>query len=289
MANPKVRPYLTFYPEDAGETLKNTYQADKWLREMEPELLTPMVEYHNETLYVFEPCILSNKSVVMPVRWFKRHGSTFAIVYLLYPDSAIQPSGWVVYEFEEYEISVSDIAVSFPFFCGTFQHRSLPDPRNIIGDFLHCFGRFDSYNITLLGTVKKIGGQLTAWTRTDPAIGNKWRAIGKGHKVYAFPIWLYCDDTSGNSSKRWNKHNSYLFIPAGLDQEHLHLEYNVHFISTSNISPPLEMLDAIVDQLLYVIHLNLIIHSTLLVTVKSMESGPGTVRNMSQCFSYRLF
>ncbi|KAJ7232926.1 hypothetical protein C8J57DRAFT_1250282 [Mycena rebaudengoi] len=41
-------------------------------------------------------------------------------------------------------------------------------------------------------------------------------------------MWLYCDDTSGNLSKKWNEHNSFLFTPAAL---------------------PLEMLDGILDQL----------------------------------------
>ena len=73
-----------------------------------------------------------------------------------------------------------------------------------------------------------------------------------GCPVYAFPIWLYCDDTSGNTAKHWNKHNSFLFIPAGLLCKHIHLEYNVHFLSTSNLVKPLEMAEEIVDKILYV-------------------------------------
>ena len=96
-----------------------------------------------------------------------------------------------------------------------------------------------------------MNGQLTrsCWTLTNPMKGNKWRTIAKGHEVLAFPIWLYCDDTSGNSSKKWNKHNSFLFTPAGLSHTQMHYEYNVHFLSTSNLAPPLEMLDGIVEQL----------------------------------------
>ncbi|KAJ6607826.1 hypothetical protein B0H10DRAFT_2166716 [Mycena sp. CBHHK59/15] len=67
--------------------------------------------------------------------------------------------------------------------------------------------------------------------------------------VVAFPIWLYCNDTSGNTSKKWNKHNSFLFTTAGLPRQYVHRESNIHFLSTSNIAPPLEMLDGIVDQL----------------------------------------
>ena len=100
------------------------------------------------------------------------------------------------------------------------------------------------------GFVEEEGGQLHPWTMTDPIKGNRWRLLSKGQPVYAFPIWLYCDDTSGNMSKRWNKHNSFLFTPAGLSHKYVHLEYNVHFLSTSNLAEPLEMAEAIVDQIL---------------------------------------
>lgn len=100
-----------------------------------------------------------------------------------------------------------------------------------------------------LGSLKTQDGQIQPWKYTDPNVGNKWRHIARGVRVYAFPIWLYCDDTSGNVSKRWNKHNSFLFLAAGLPKVHLHQEYNVHFLCTSNVAEPLEMLEGIVEQL----------------------------------------
>lgn len=100
-----------------------------------------------------------------------------------------------------------------------------------------------------LGSLVTLDSQLLPWTRSEPKTGNRWRAIANGARVYAFPIWLYCDDTSGNLSKKWNKHNSFLFTPAGLPRAHVHKEYNVHFLCTSNLAPPLEMLDGIVDEL----------------------------------------
>ena len=39
------------------------------------------------------------------------------------------------------------------------------------------------------------------WDLTDPSQGNRWRCLGQGSRVVAFPIWLYCDGTSGNTSK----------------------------------------------------------------------------------------
>jgi hypothetical protein len=61
--------------------------------------------------------------------------------------------------------------------------------------------------------------------------------------------WLYCDDTSGNTSKKWNEHNSFLMTSAGLPPEEASREYHVHFICTSNLAPPLEMLDGVVDEI----------------------------------------
>ncbi|KAI0696469.1 hypothetical protein C8T65DRAFT_756256 [Cerioporus squamosus] len=63
--------------------------------------------------------------------------------------------------------------------------------------------------------------------------------------VYTCPIWLYCDDTSGNVSKKWNKHNSILFVFAGLPRENAQQLYNVHFLATSNLASPLEMMEEV--------------------------------------------
>lgn len=105
--------------------------------------------------------------------------------------------------------------------------------------------------VLLLGVCKDVQMPeiLTAWTLTDPVNGNRWCEQAEGCTVLNFPIWLYCDDTSGNVSKKWNKHNSFLFTPVGLPQSESQKDYNMHFLCTSNIALPLEMLDGIVEQL----------------------------------------
>jgi hypothetical protein len=90
------------------------------------------------------------------------------------------------------------------------------------------------------------------WELTDPVVGNRWRQKAEGKRVLAMPLWLYCDDTSGNQSKKWNEHNSFLFTLAGLPGSETSKEYNIHFICTSNLAPPLEMLDGVVQQIEYV-------------------------------------
>lgn len=69
--------------------------------------------------------------------------------------------------------------------------------------------------------------------------------------VHALPIWLYCDDTSGNMSKKWNKHNSILFVLGGLPHNHVQDLYNIHFLSTSNVASPLEMMEKVSEWLRY--------------------------------------
>ena len=102
----------------------------------------------------------------------------------------------------------------------------------------------------ITGIIKIRGGGITPWTYTqDPGAGNDWRAKAQGHRVMSLMMWLYCDDTSGNLSKKWNKHNSFLWTPAGLPRAMAQRQYNVHFLATSNIAPPLEMLDGIVEQI----------------------------------------
>ncbi|KAI6037194.1 hypothetical protein BKA83DRAFT_4460283 [Pisolithus microcarpus] len=52
--------------------------------------------------------------------------------------------------------------------------------------------------------------------------------------------------------EKWNKHNLFLFTAAGLPHVMVHKESSIHFLTMSNIMPPLEMLDGIVDQLKHV-------------------------------------
>ncbi|PCH36811.1 hypothetical protein WOLCODRAFT_83047 [Wolfiporia cocos MD-104 SS10] len=97
----------------------------------------------------------------------------------------------------------------------------------------------------------QIDGVHKAWEFTDLTVGNHWCALAQGHRVVSFGKWFYCDDTSSNLLKKWNGHNLFLFTTPGLPREHAQKEYNVHFLATSNIAAPLEMLDGIVDQLEY--------------------------------------
>ncbi|KZV82194.1 hypothetical protein EXIGLDRAFT_685130 [Exidia glandulosa HHB12029] len=183
-ANPRISAHLEYLPCDGGGQVGNAAEANKWLREVDPSLATPMIRLRAaQDFYVFEPALLTDRTVCMPIRWFRRGSTRYA------------------------HACDEDV-----------EHR-----------------------------------RLSTWTRTDATKPNPRRVQASGAEVLAFPIWLYCDDTSGNLSKKWNKHNSFLFTPVGLPRSLGHEEFNVHFLATSNTAPVTEMLDGIVDQVKYVV------------------------------------
>lgn len=98
----------------------------------------------------------------------------------------------------------------------------------------------------MVGVLVKDDEPLGMW---EHPTRNKWRTVANGIRVEGCPLWLYCDDTSGNTSKKWNKHNSLLFTFAGLPRSLVHLMYNIHYLATSNLASPLEMMEEVVKQL----------------------------------------
>ncbi|KAI5996522.1 hypothetical protein F5J12DRAFT_907093 [Pisolithus orientalis] len=227
--------------ENSGGQLNEAYQARRWLKEMDPTQLTPMICLHGQDFFIFEPALLSNGQVCMPIRWFKCGGLFFAKAWSLHAVVNDTGSGWIVEGHTEIEISERNLLVSFKNWNISQSTSVLPPAHNILGMFLLLLHLSYSKQLGIENSCQA-GLLLEPWTLTNPHQGNHWC-------VYGFPIWLYCDDTSGNVSKRWNKHHSFLFTPAGLPHAAVHQEYNVHFLCTSNVAPPLEMLDGFVNQL----------------------------------------
>ncbi|KAI5990253.1 hypothetical protein EDD15DRAFT_2453804 [Pisolithus albus] len=237
MANPRIRPHIRHYPEDAAGRLDQPWQATRWLYEIDPTIATPMIRKGWQDFYIFELTKLTDGSMVVPERWYTkpaaRNSSPFDLEYWAraWRAQAVITNctrGYVIHTHDVVEVPATDLLLSFPQLLQTYRSKVQPDPRNII---------------------ETRGDGILPWTLTDPTVGNEWRLRARGHRVLTYMIWLYCDDTSGNMSKKWNKHNSFPFTAAGLPRVMVHKESSIHFLATSNIAPPLEMLDGIVDQL----------------------------------------
>ncbi|KIJ52180.1 hypothetical protein M422DRAFT_43551 [Sphaerobolus stellatus SS14] len=220
---------MHFYPEDTGRKVCEARQADKWLHKQKDDLLTPMVHTALQDFFIFKPTLCNDGSAVMPHRFFQKNGTLHAKIWPM--EAPPGCGGWVVRQDREREIPIINLSVSWPHFVATHGSWHIPHPSNILG-------LRDSQN----------GSELD-WTCTEAHDGNKWCLKSKGFPVYSVPIWLYCDDTSGNLSKKWNKHNSYLFTLARLPHQEVLKEYNVQLLSTSNLTPPLEMLEGIYSQI----------------------------------------
>ncbi|KAK0444176.1 hypothetical protein EV421DRAFT_1903287 [Armillaria borealis] len=235
MANPEVRQLLEFYPEDAGEHLSEARQASHWLNEAPDDQLTPMFRtWRGDDYYIHELAMLHDGTVCMPYRWFRQGRKHYACCWHMQTYMGEHHSAWHVVKVTGYEVLEDDLLKNFPELCiDTERVYNLPHLPAIAG---------------ICEDVQR-PEILTAWTLTDLVKGNRWRERVEGCRVLTFPIWLYCDDTSGNVLKKWNKHNSFLFMPAGLPRSESQKDYNVHFLCTSNIALPLEMLDGIVKQL----------------------------------------
>jgi hypothetical protein len=251
MANPKVRPHLKFYPEDSKKHLSEARQARRWLHEIGDEDITPMARLGKQDYYIHEPVMLRNGDCCVPVRWFTVGEVLFAKCWKMQAVSSDIGQAWRVVKCEDYQVPYTEFLKTFPELCEDANTLyGLPHPSHLFGQFPLLVSRL-AHPDCVVDVFDSDANTHSSWTYTNPALGNRWRALAKGHRMLAFPIWMYCDDTSGNLSKKWNEHNSFLFTPAGLPRTESQKEFNIHFLSTSNIAPPLEMLDGIVEQLEY--------------------------------------
>ncbi|KAI6029001.1 hypothetical protein EDC04DRAFT_2869083 [Pisolithus marmoratus] len=263
MANPHIHMHIHHYPEDAGGRLDQPWQASRWLHEIDPSIATPMIHKGQQDFYVFELTKLIDGTVVVPERWYtkpsSRHStSPFDLEYWAHawrtqPIASSDASRYIIHRYDTVEVMANQLLLSFPHLLQTYQVDHEPDPCNIIGRFHTAYPLFmfirHSHHRAMAGLIEMRGHSVLPWTLTDPTIGNRWCVQAQGHRVLSYMIWLYCDDTSGNTSKKWNKHNLFLFTTAGLPHTMVHKECNIHFLATSNIAPPLEMLDGIMHQL----------------------------------------
>ncbi|KAI0263906.1 hypothetical protein BC834DRAFT_970983 [Gloeopeniophorella convolvens] len=215
LSNPLVRPHLQFYPEEAPRVHTNAWHGFHWRHEIKAQLGCPMARGSDGQDYFVEEPALANINMlgtVAPVwinRWFERQGVLHA-----------------------HELPLSAFFVSFPIFQSVHREYGLPHPSSIQG--IIC---------------SEENGVPAPQEPYPVSLPNPWRVKANGRRVVALPIFLYLDDTSSNTSKKWNKHDSLLFVLAGLPQEQMLLPYNIHFLCTSNSAPPLEICERVCKEL----------------------------------------
>ncbi|KAJ3845580.1 hypothetical protein EV368DRAFT_90530 [Lentinula lateritia] len=97
MSNQSVRPHLRFLPEDSGKRLSQACQAQRWLNELDPDLLTPAHRVNGQDHFTFEPAVLKDRRVCMPTRWFTRKGQVHAKAWPMRMVDNDLDQGWAVF------------------------------------------------------------------------------------------------------------------------------------------------------------------------------------------------
>ena len=131
MANPTVQPHLEFFPEDANGYMSDAIHGTKWLEQMDPDLLTPMIRHNGQDYFILEPTVISDGSICMPFRWYKKSDQLYAKAWKMNAVRDNAGCGWVVLQYLVGDVAESELASSFLFLIHTSYHRNLLDPRNI--------------------------------------------------------------------------------------------------------------------------------------------------------------
>lgn len=204
---------MNYYPSRQNPTIAHAYQCEHWGSIVDWTVLTPMVRINDKDFYTGEILMDIFGRLIIPIRWYKKSDELFADALLVnsnsFATSILQ---------EEYKAAYSKIP--WPKLCMTL---------NLTLD----------YEIDVFLSGEKV-------TLIMP---NNNRIIAKGKRVFSVPITLFADDTSGNQSKKYNKHEAIYFTLSGLPTSIMQKEYNIHFVSASNVCSSLHMLDGIVDDI----------------------------------------
>ncbi|KAL9939339.1 hypothetical protein V8E36_002152, partial [Tilletia maclaganii] len=75
------------------------------------------------------------------------------------------------------------------------------------------------------------------------------RRIAAGKMVYRVPLYIFLDDLSGASSKRWNKHLACYVQSAALPADRLSSDATIHFFAASEKASVQEISQALVQQI----------------------------------------
>ncbi|KAI9599653.1 hypothetical protein KEM48_008867 [Puccinia striiformis f. sp. tritici PST-130] len=244
LAYPLIVNHMEFVPHDPqGHNIHSLHQSTKWREDLTRNLRVPMVTDGGKHFYIYEPVGLvprqGDSAIVVPIFFFKQGGKLYSKCIkpkYITPRLCLQ---------REFDICIPDSV-----------HFNHPDLMVIpVQEFQLIYSEL----VTFHGLHKKHTSSSCV-LNTHTAFGegtfpgeisypNPWRICAQNRVIRNVPITLYADDTSGNQSKRWNKHVSYCFTLSGLSPKLTNMEYNCHFIATSNQAGPLEIAEPIIAEL----------------------------------------
>ncbi|KAJ7474552.1 hypothetical protein B0H11DRAFT_2428920, partial [Mycena galericulata] len=183
-------------PEDG--VIREIWHAQKWRKNMDLDILSPMYDAGASHYYVNEISQLRNGKFIIPIRWVKFRGKVYAdsfAVSLNHQEEAI------VKDTETTLICAEDLTSNY-------------------------------YDLERAGKIPK--WEASSIRAGHPArMPNQKRIIAAGRPMYSSFVNYFSDDVSGNRTKSWNKHWNAYMTHQNLPRKLLQQEFHVHFISTS--------------------------------------------------------
>ncbi|KAH9820635.1 hypothetical protein DFH28DRAFT_1218091 [Melampsora americana] len=235
LANPVVAEHLVFAPEYEPEMPTTRFSQSKKWREGFPRThrVQMVVSKQAGHVYLYEPLRDMTRQWIVPIYFFQTSGIYYAkCVRARMVSDGIEPSNVKFIVESEQQFDCPDlITVQVDTLSSNFV-----DTKDDEGNLIQSRCGNAMY-------------QHKAHAYTEIPLPNVWRIKAKGKVIRNVPITLYSDDTSGNVSKRWNKHMSYYFTLSALPPGMTNQVFNIHFLATSNKSSALELGDHIVDEL----------------------------------------
>ncbi|KAH9822651.1 hypothetical protein DFH28DRAFT_1049925 [Melampsora americana] len=236
LANPYVMDFLKFIPElpDATSKVHCLSQSKKWREELDEDIRVQMVEQGNTHFYLYELVQLQSKKIVIPFYFYKSGDKVLSkCVYAVQKFIKEGRASKIRTEFKPVSAFDSPLfsTINVNTFWRNFDQIELPD-GHLMKDYC-----------------SKVMYAQKGADFIEVPFTNPWRIKAEGRMIRHVPLVLYCDDLSGNVSKRWNKHLAFYFTLAGLPPKLANQEFNCHFLSTSNTAGALELADPLIDEL----------------------------------------
>ncbi|KZS91021.1 hypothetical protein SISNIDRAFT_414520 [Sistotremastrum niveocremeum HHB9708] len=206
-ANPMVRPHLNLYPVET-KVVSETFQADKWLKEVDGDALTPMWADWEEApyrhFYVNELALRRDGTFVIPLRW-------------LVVENVVHAECYPVVEDREAHI---------------FHVQTGTKPKIPAKEL--------QYNLV---DIKNVQGP----PRFTECMPNPIRKIANGKPAFSIRIMPWADDVSGNRSKQYNAHTNIYLANLSIPHAKLAQEYFIRFCSTSPDTCALEQFEGMME------------------------------------------
>ncbi|KAJ6567837.1 hypothetical protein B0H10DRAFT_2168889 [Mycena sp. CBHHK59/15] len=197
-ANPTTRKLIHLYPEIPEDgIIHEIWHAQKWRKNMNLDILSPMYDAGATHYYVNEVSLLKTGNFVVPIQWVLFRGRVYADAFSIFNDKN--------------EATIID------------DQTTLICANDLVQN---CF------DLQQAGKVPRWSA-TTIETRQPARMPNPKRLIAQGDPLYSSFVDYFSFDVSGNHTKSWNKHWNAYMTHRNLPQKLFQQEFHVHFISTS--------------------------------------------------------